>query len=380
LGEVYRKIRNAFVGTATPYYVEAGHFYLESNNIKNGQLNFESRVFINDEFYYRQQDNWLREGDLVMVQSGHVGHTAVIPVDLDRTAAHAVIIISRAETEQNPHFYNYQFQNGAVISRIAQITTGNTIRHILASAMKDFEVSTPVLREQTRISEFFRTLDGLIAANQRKANLLQQLKRGYLQKLFPDQGESVPRLRFRLSSCNDGSWVGHKFGEVLELRKEVGDPTEFTIDVELENLVTDAGVLIGDTSVRTLSSSIFRCGDTLFGRLRPYLNKWWHADQDGVKSGEIWAIRSSALDPLFAYFLVQTVGFLSASNLSTGSKMPRADWASVAESITYVPTVTEEQAHIGKFFRALDALIAAQQCRVTQLETLKRAYLQKMFV
>ena len=51
LSDVYLNIGNAFVGTATPYYVENGHFYLESNNVKDGQINHNTKVFINDEFY-----------------------------------------------------------------------------------------------------------------------------------------------------------------------------------------------------------------------------------------------------------------------------------------------------------------------------------------
>ena len=55
LSDIYASIGNAFVGTATPYYVESGHFYLESNNIKDGQINHNSEIFINDEFYEKQK-------------------------------------------------------------------------------------------------------------------------------------------------------------------------------------------------------------------------------------------------------------------------------------------------------------------------------------
>ena len=58
LSDIYASIGNAFVGTATPYYVESGHFYLESNNIKDGQINHNSEIFINDEFYEKQKDNY----------------------------------------------------------------------------------------------------------------------------------------------------------------------------------------------------------------------------------------------------------------------------------------------------------------------------------
>lgn len=62
LGDVYAAIGNAFVGTATPYYVEYGHFYLEANNVKDGQINHNSEIFINDEFYEKQRDKWLHTG------------------------------------------------------------------------------------------------------------------------------------------------------------------------------------------------------------------------------------------------------------------------------------------------------------------------------
>ena len=57
LSDIYDSIGNAFVGTATLYYAEQGHFYLESNNVKDGQINHNSEIFINDEFYEKQKDN-----------------------------------------------------------------------------------------------------------------------------------------------------------------------------------------------------------------------------------------------------------------------------------------------------------------------------------
>ena len=136
LGEIYGLIGNAFVGTATPYYVEQGHFYLESNNVKDGQINHNSEIFINDEFYEKQKDKWLHTGDMVMVQSGHVGHAAVIPE------------VSK--------------------KKIENITTGNTIKHILASDMQEFEVDVPKYEEQKAIAEYFANLDNLITLHQRE--------------------------------------------------------------------------------------------------------------------------------------------------------------------------------------------------------------------
>ena len=104
LSDIYKDIGNAFVGTATPYYVEEGHFYLESNNIKDGLINHNTEVFINDVFYENQKDKWLHTGDMVMVQSGHVGHAAVIPKELDCSAAHALIMFRNPKVEIEPYF------------------------------------------------------------------------------------------------------------------------------------------------------------------------------------------------------------------------------------------------------------------------------------
>lgn len=184
LGDLYQKIRNAFVGTATPYYVNDGHFYLESNNVKDGQINRNAEIFINDEFYLKQKDNWLHTGDLVMVQSGHVGHSAVIPEELNNTAAHALIIIANSIERTDPYFMNYQFQTKNTKNGIDNITTGNTIKHILSSEMKKFSVYFPKYKEQQKIGTFFRNLDTLITLQQRKLKKLQSIKKSMLEKMF----------------------------------------------------------------------------------------------------------------------------------------------------------------------------------------------------
>ena len=165
--ELFQHIGNAFVGTATPYYVEEGHFYLESNNIKNGQINHNTEIFINDEFYEKQKDKWLHTGDMVMVQSGHVGHAAVIPEELDNSAAHALIMFRKPSEKVKSYFLNYQYQTIKSKKKIETITTGNTIQHILASDMQEFEVDLPNLKEQIKIADYFQQLDHLITLHRR---------------------------------------------------------------------------------------------------------------------------------------------------------------------------------------------------------------------
>lgn len=184
LKDIYGNIGNAFVGTATPYYTSNGHFYLESNNVKDGQINREIEVFINDEFYEKQKDKWLHTGDIVMVQSGHVGHTAVIPSELDKTAAHALIMFRQPKIKVDPYFLNYQFQTDKSKKSFNSITVGNTIEHILASSMKEYIVDMPSYIEQQSISHYFKEIDCLINFQQRKLGELQSLKKYMLQNMF----------------------------------------------------------------------------------------------------------------------------------------------------------------------------------------------------
>ena len=173
LEEIFLKIRNAFVGTSTPYYVEknqGGHFYIESNNVKHGQINHDTEVFINEEFYQNQKDKWLKTGDIVMVQSGHVGHSAVIPEYLNNSAAHALIMFQEYLIETNPNFINFQFQTESVRNKIDSITTGNTIKHILASDMKLFSISNTQKKEADKLGDFFISLDNLITLHQRRSS------------------------------------------------------------------------------------------------------------------------------------------------------------------------------------------------------------------
>ena len=241
LEKIFRKIRNAFVGTATPYYVENGHFYLESNNVKDGKINRNSEIFINDEFYEKQRDKWLHTNDLVMVQSGHVGHTAVIPEELDGSAAHALIMFQDYKVKSNPYFLNYQFQTSDSRKKLDNITTGNTIKHILASEMKKFEVSLPNPEEQTKIGAFFKHLDDTIALHQLRLNRYKELRQGMLEKMFPQDGEKFPRIRF---NGFEDEWEQRQLGEISEKVTEKNKNNSFS-----ETLTNSAeyGILVAFT-------------------------------------------------------------------------------------------------------------------------------------
>ena len=71
-----------------------------------------------------------------------------------------------------------------------------------------------VIVEQTTISNFFHTIDNAITLHQRKLDGLRELKRGYLQRMFPQAGERVPRVRFAGFS---GDWQERKLERVVNV-------------------------------------------------------------------------------------------------------------------------------------------------------------------
>ncbi len=184
-----------------------------------------------------------------------------------------------------------------------------------------------------------------------------------------------PKLRFR--GFTD-AWEQRKGAEVICVRRDnIANPPRDIVDVELENLI-EGGGLQGDLSLRTASTSVFHEHDTLFGRLRPYLRKFWFANTAGVKSGEIWSLYSSALKPEFLYALTQSVQFLNQALQTAGTKMPRAEWKTIAEAYFAVPQA-EEQEKIGLLLQKLEKLIAAEKRKLNLLQKKKTALLRQIF-
>ena len=148
---------------------------------------------------------------MVMVQSGHVGHAAVIPEELNNSAAHALIMFRNPKEEIDPYFLNYQYQTLKSKKKIENITTGNTIKHILASEMQQFEVDMPELAEQKKIAEYFSGLDHLITLHQRKCCELKKLKQYMANHMFVNQS----------IKCDRNIATNHK--KLQERTKEMGE-------------------------------------------------------------------------------------------------------------------------------------------------------------
>lgn len=383
LENIFARIRNAFVGTATPYYVKKGHFYLESNNIKNGLVNRNTEVFINDEFHLKQKDKWLKTGDIVMVQSGHVGHSAVIPKELNNTAAHALIMFTDRKQATNPYFLNYQFSNENTKLKIDKITTGNTIKHILSSDMKIFECYFPVFEEQNTIGNFFQHIDETITLSRRKYEKTKTLKKSFLNKMFPQTGKDKPEIRLKGFS---GDWVEKQLGDLstVQMCKRVfKHETKETGQIPFYKIGTFGGV--ADAYIETAlyedykkkypypqASDILISASGTIGRLIIYSGENAYYQDSNI----IWLnIDKLQLVNSFLFYFYQTVKW----NKVEGSTIKRLYNSDILSTTIKIPKI-EEQAAIGQFFKQLDDTLALQIKRLKALENLKKALLAKMFV
>ena len=358
LEEIYQNIGNAFVGTATPYYVDTGHFYLESNNIKDGQINRNNEVFINDEFYERQKDKWLHTGDMVMVQSGHVGHTAVIPEELDNSAAHALIMFRNPKIEIEPYFLNYQYQTIKSKRKINNITTGNTIKHILASDMYNFIVDVSDIEEQQQIANYFLELDHLITLHQRKCDGLKKLKKYMLQNMFPQNGEKTPKIRFQ-GFIN--AWEQRKLGDVAQITMGQSPAGSTYSDVPSDYILVqgNADLENGWVKPRVWTTQITKqayIGDLIMS-VRAPAGAMGKTSYNAVIGRGVAAIKGNE----FIYQLLVKMdkeGYWKKD--STGSTFESLNSESIKNAEIKLPS-NEEQTVIGTYFEQLDHLITLHQ-------------------
>ena len=103
-----------------------------------------------------------------------------------------------------------------IISRI----TGTTVRHINAASLSEIEiVCTENIAEQEKIASYFTSLDSQISASTSRLASLKQMKAASLQAMFPQEGETVPKIRFK---GFEGEWKKVKLGDIAKFTKGQG--------------------------------------------------------------------------------------------------------------------------------------------------------------
>lgn len=216
----------------------------------------------------------------------------------------------------------------------------------------------PPISEQ-QIAEILKTQDKVIELYNEKIGQLHLLKKNCLRKMFPQNGASTPEIRF--SGFTD-TWEQRKFEDIVSRTSTISCENDLP-RVEYEDIVSGAGCLNKDIYAKKSEKSgiMFRKGDVLYGKLRPYLQNWLLPSFNGLAVGDFWVLQPQKVDSRFLYRLIQSREFEKIANQSTGTKMPRADWKLVSKAEFAIPPSYDEQAAIGTYFNQLDHLITLYQ-------------------
>jgi len=178
-------------------------------------------------------------------------------------------------------------------------------------------------------------------------------------------------------------WEVKTIGEICSPSKVKFNPlfSENRKCVELEDLSQGTGRLlsISNSSNKMSLKTVFLKGESLLGKLRPYLRKYLFAEFDGVCSTEIWVLKSKlGIDPKFLFYQVQSDKIIEAANLSTGTKMPRAEWNTVSETEIFSPENIIEQTAIATALSDMDRYIHSLEALIAKKRLIKQGAMQEL--
>lgn len=162
LDTLFPNIRNGFVGTVTKFFTdkENGIRYLEGTNIHNGIISDNEELYVTREFHQKHIRNELKEDDILMVQSGHIGECAIVGKEYMGSNCHALIIMSNGGNCLSK-FYVHYFHTIEGMRHLKPAITDGNLKHVLARKMSFVKVPFPPVEEQKRIVDILDRFDTL---------------------------------------------------------------------------------------------------------------------------------------------------------------------------------------------------------------------------
>lgn len=257
--------------------------------------------------------------------------------------------------------------------------------------LSKIEFYMPMIDEQKKIGSLFSKLDNLITLHQRKCENLKKLKKFMLQKLFPQNGESVPKIRF--SNFTD-TWEQRKFGEIVIIERG-GSPRP------IDKFITDdesglnwvkigdapkSGNYITNTKEKIISEGLSKTREVYPGDLilsnsmsfgKPYIMGIKGCIHDG------WLLirdSNNEFDLMYLCYMLGTDTMLyQYKAMAAGSTVNNLNKELVGNTYVKYPSMLEQE-QIGSFFSKLDHLITLHQSKCDKLKEVKKYMLQNMFM
>ena len=311
----------------------------------------------------------------------------------------AILAIYPNKTVDKRFLANYlQSHKQKIVGELLQGGQGN----LSGALVKSISVNYPNNREQQAISDYVDSLDSQISASTSRLASLKQMKAASLQAMFPQEGETVPKIRFK---GFEGKWKKVMFSETFEFlknnslsRAELSNEGDIVnvhygdvlikygdlLNIQKEELTFIADNKIGNTlynSCHLQNGDIIiadAAEDNTVGKCSEIVN----ICNKRVVSG-LHTIPCRPLNRFAQGYLGHYINSESYHNqllpLIQGSKISSISKKTLSQTIVLVPSI-EEQKCIGNYFTSLDRQISLQSQRLEKLKQIKSACLDKMFV
>ena len=352
---------------------------------KIGTFGQEPDAFISSELFeeYRQKYPYPKQGDILISAAGTIGRTVEFTGENAYFQDSNIVWLRFDESQITSTFLNITYQN------IKWGLEGSTIKRLYNSDLLSAEITLPSLPEQTHLGLFFRRLDSQIAESRAVLEKSRQLKKAMLAKMFPTNGEKIPKIRFK---GFEGEWESRKLGEISDFAKGKGlskssiDSNGNTPCILYGELYTKYDCYINkvfsSTNEKIENPILTKSNDVLLPTSDVTPNGLAKACSiyfdDIVLGGDILVIRSTEMFGLFFAHYVESNPFMIIEK-ATGTTVFHIYEKDLRDIVLLLPSY-EEQTAIGNFFRQLDETIALQSAEVEKLNQLKKGLLAAMLV
>jgi len=358
---------------------------IRTSSVRNGFLNENKTDSVTEETYEKWSERIrLQEGDVVFSREAPIGESAVIPKSDNNFFLGQRMVGIRTNENLNPAFLNETFLAPRFRKEVnVRNAESTTVANFGIPDIKRYEINVPSIEEQEKIGKLLDGVNNLIAANQHKLDLLKEQKKGYLQKLFPENGSKFPQLRF--AGFAD-AWEQRKLGEfVIDYVEKTTTQNQFPVLTSSQK----QGVVLQETYFASRQVTT----DNNIGYYvlpRGYFTFRSRSDNDVFVFNRNDLIDKGIISYFYPVFTLKNADsdfFLERINngikrqlaiQAEGTGQHVLSMKKFRNIISMFPSF-EEQQKIGSFFKELDDTIALHQRKLEKLQELKKGYLQKMF-
>jgi type I restriction enzyme S subunit len=179
--------------------------YEQSHAIYNDFSSF--RYFITEEKFNELKRFSILPFDIIMSCSGTMGKFAIVPKEAKKGIINQALLKLTVKDGYNVNFVKEVLELPINQDKLLSQSAGGAIKNVVEVAqIKEIKLSIPKLKEQQKIADCLSSLDEVITAHNQRLDALKEHKKGLMQNLFPQEGETVPELRFP-EFVKDGEWV-----------------------------------------------------------------------------------------------------------------------------------------------------------------------------